>query len=375
MCSKDFGFQIDFYFEEEKEEIEQKILEEKNRKVSAVITEKNIEKNAEDPFLSGYETAKSFAKNSRKVRIGKEKDYLKVGIAIYDEKDAFIEDFAKEMQEKLQKLEDEKQVHIVFAVEDAGGRQQKQDGQMEYLMEQGCDIIAVNPVDSWSASRLIHRAKEEKVPLIFFNREPSDEDTALWDQVYYVGSDGKKIGQLQGEILEEAFHREDRKVDKNQDGILQYILIEGEEGHSDSIRRTDAMHKKVKEDFPLEQISSIPAEWKRETAKNYILKLDQKKIDSCEAVVCNNDDMALGILDALEERNISNRPILIGVNGSKEALQNIENEKMYGTVLQKGEEQTKKIAELTWKLWMGESIDDPQKIYITGEKETEMTKK
>ena len=375
MCSKDLGFQIDFFFEGNEKEIEEKVLDEKNRKVSAVITKKNFDKEAEDELLSGYEMTKRLAQNSRKVRIKEDYEQIKIGIAIYDGKDSFIKEFSENMQEKIYEIETKKPIRIVTAVEDADGKQQNQDGQIEYLMEQGCDIILVNPVDTWSASRIIHRAKEEKIPIVFFNREPSDEDMMIWDQVYYVGSDGKNLGQLQGEILKEAFYREGKSVDKNQDGILQYILIEGEEGHSDSIRRTDAMHKKVKEDFPLEQISAIPAQWKRETAKDYFLKLEDQKIQQCEAVVCNNDDMALGILDALKEKSIAPYPVLIGVNGSQEALKEVRSGQMYGTVSQNSKDQIEKIIELVLKLWKEEEIKDPQKIYIPGQKETTMSKK
>ena len=216
VCSKDLGFRVDFFFEEERN-LNKRILEEKERKISSVITKDDYDKNEPDQFLSGYHTAEYMADHSNKVFYQKNDKELKVGIAYYDGNDSFIQNMAENIGKELRKLEKEEDMRIVIAMEDAGGKQQTQDMQLEYLIDQECDVIAVNPVDTWSTSKIIRRAKEENIPLIFFNREPSDEDIALWDQVYYVGSDGKNLGKMQGEMLIEAFCKEDLHVDKNKD--------------------------------------------------------------------------------------------------------------------------------------------------------------
>lgn len=333
-----------------------------------MITKDDYDKNEPDQFLSGYHTAEYMADHSNKVFYQKNDKELKVGIAYYDGNDSFIQNMAENIGKELRKLEKEEDMRIVIAMEDAGGKQQTQDMQLEYLIDQECDVIAVNPVDTWSTSKIIRRAKEENIPLIFFNREPSDEDIALWDQVYYVGSDGKNLGKMQGEMLIEAFCKEDLHVDKNKDGTLQYILVEGEEGHSDSVRRTDAMHNAVKEELSMEQISSIFAQWNRNVAKEAFLHMNNETLSICEAVICNNDDMALGVLDAINEKQIHSMPVVVGINGSKEALREIEKGTLYGTILQGNDEQTKKIVELIRQLKDGHSPKGPQKIYIMGEK-------
>ena len=368
-CSRDLEFQIDFFFEDGSEALKHRILEEEKRKISAVLTEKDLDENADDLFVNGYETVQKIVENSPRVVKPEEKEECKVGIAFYNGEDSFIMNLVEDMVEEFTK----EGGRVVTALEDAQGSQQRQNVQIEYLMEQGCDVIAVNPVDSWSASRIIHRAKEEDIPVIFFNREPPDEDFELWDKAYYVGSDGRDLGRIQGEILTEAF--EDEMVDKNKDGILQYILVEGEEGHSDSIRRTDAMHEKVKEDLPIEQIQSIFGGWDREKTREHFRKMDEDKLRRCEAVVCNNDDMALGVLDAFEERQMEAPPIVLGINGSEEAIEEIENGRLYGTVSQKNKEQAEKIVDIFRQLFEEKVPEGPQKIYILGEKLRKTTEK
>ena len=447
-CSRDLEFQIDFFFEDGSEALKHRILEEEKRKISAVLTEKDLDENADDLFVNGYETVQKIVENSPRVVKPEEKEECKVGIAFYNGEDSFIMNLVEDMVEEFTK----EGGRVVTALEDAQGSQQRQNVQIEYLMEQGCDVIAVNPVDSWSASRIIHRAKEEDIPVIFFNREPPDEDFELWDKAYYVGSDGRDLGRIQGEILTEAFEDEmvdknkdgilqyilvegeeghsdsirrtdamhekvkedlpieqiqsifelwdkayyvgsdgrdlgriqgeilteafeDEMVDKNKDGILQYILVEGEEGHSDSIRRTDAMHEKVKEDLPIEQIQSIFGGWDREKTREHFRKMDEDKLRRCEAVVCNNDDMALGVLDAFEERQMEAPPIVLGINGSEEAIEEIENGRLYGTVSQKNKEQAEKIVDIFRQLFEEKVPEGPQKIYILGEKLRKTTEK
>ena len=368
VCSKDMGFRVDFFFEENEESLKQRIEKEENGTVSSVLTKEDLNDQAEDKFVDGYEAAKKAAKQGRPVKNVKRDDELKIGIAFYNGQDPYIADLVEDLNHEFKLLEEEKDLRISIDIEDASGKQQTQDVQMEYLMEQDCDVILLNPVDIWSSSKMIHRAKEENIPLIFFNREPPDEDMKLWEKVYYVGSDGKNLGQLQGEILIEAFQNDREIVDKNQDGTLSYLLVEGEEGHSDSVRRTDAMYKTVTAELPMDKLGSIVADWDARKAKEAVEKLPYETLEECEAFLCNNDNMAFGVINALHEKKLDHLPIVLGINGSKKATDTVDEGHLYGTVLQNNEAQITKITELVYKLWNEKTIDEEQKIYIPGEK-------
>lgn len=358
---------VNFFFEENEQERRTRI--EKERLYQAeILTERELDKNGKDFFVQGYKTAEKLAKTAKKSDKKQVKKRLKVGIALYNQEDLFIHTLCEKIEEILEKTGEEKQVEVITAVEDATGNPQEQNRQIEFLMDQECDILALNLVDTWSASQIIDRAKERNIPLIFFNREPSDEDIQLWKNVYYIGTDGEEIGKLQGEILTDAFCTAESKIDKNQDGILQYISVEGEEGHCDSVRRTAAMLKKTGEIFSSKQVESVSADWNREKAKESFIQLPMEKIESCEAVICNNDDMALGVLDALQERKIEYIPAIVGVNGEQEVLEKIQQGEMLGTVSQKSQEQAEKITELIWQFWEKEMPKEEQKIYLQGEK-------
>ena len=113
--------------------------------------------------------------------------------------------------------------------------------------------------------------------------------------------------------------------------MLDYVLVEGEESHFDAIRRTSGFLETGAE-LPLNQKGNILAEWKRELAYEKFAALDDEAVQNVEAVICNNDDMAL--------------PVIIGINNSEEMHQKIMSGEMYGTIDNKMEDQVMEICRL-----------------------------
>ena len=89
------------------------------------------------------------------------------------------------------------------------------------------------------------------------------------------------------------------EVDKNQDGKIQYVLLEGEAGHQDAISRTDYSVKTlIEEGVQLEKLSYQFADWNRGQAENRMTRLISQYEDGIELVISNNDEMALGAVEA-----------------------------------------------------------------------------
>ena len=72
---------------------------------------------------------------------------------------------------------------------------------MDKFINQDYDVICVNLVDRTAASTIIDKAKSADIPLIFFNREPVEEDMNRWDKLYYVGAQAEQSARLQAEIV------------------------------------------------------------------------------------------------------------------------------------------------------------------------------
>ncbi len=99
------------------------------------------------------------------------------------------------------KLKESKDMKILVSVKNGDNDQRDQDELVEEMIAAGCDVLCVNLVDRTAPSDIIKAARQEKIPVIFLNREPVKEDLMQWDQLYYVGCDAKQSGrEMQGEI-------------------------------------------------------------------------------------------------------------------------------------------------------------------------------
>ena len=98
---------------------------------------------------------------------------LKVGVSIYRDDDTYINSIVAEMKQLFQEnYAGEALLNIVSAK----NSQNDQDEQVERFLSLGYDVICVNAVDRTDVGRMVDLAMEAEVPLIFFNREPVDDD-------------------------------------------------------------------------------------------------------------------------------------------------------------------------------------------------------
>lgn len=291
------------------------------------------------------------------------KDQLKIGISVYNQYDTFISEIINQMNRAAEEMEDRYGITIVLDIQNAGGNQISQNEQMDYFLDRDCDIVCINLVDRTDASTIIERGKSAKVPIIFFNRELVEEDLERWEQLYYVGADAFESGIMQGEILVQKLEEDFAKIDKNGDGIIQYVLLEGEAGHQDSIVRTMyAVNTVTEAGFKMEKLADEIANWNRDQGKTKMLQWIQEYGETIEVVFANNDDMALGALDAVKEMGYKKSgegwfPAILGIDGTKEALEAVNNGEFLGTVVNDAEGQAKATLELAYALTSGGRLE------------------
>ena len=218
----------------------------------------------------------------------KEDRYIHVGIAVYDRSDTFMESYIRELEDKIgqTRILGKKVAYEIYDAEGIGCRQEKQ---LQEMYAQDYDV-------------------------------------------------------MQGELLKDLWKKQSRILDWNGNGMLDYVLLEGEESHFDAIRRTSGFLETGAE-LPLNQKGNILAEWKRELAYEKFAALDDEAVQNVEAVICNNDDMALGVYDYYKEKNLK-LPVIIGINNSEEMHQKIMSDEMYGTIDNKMEDQVMEICRL-----------------------------
>ena len=285
---------------------------------------------------------------------------IKIGVSVYDKYDTFVAELMECVKEEANKVEKSTGIKINISVSNAGQDQASQNEQVENMINNGCDVICVNLVDRTEPTTIIDLGKENNVPIIFFNRELVEEDLDRWDKLYYVGAVADESGVLEGEIAAEAFRNVDG-ADKNNDGIFQYIMLEGEPGHQDAIVRTESsVQAIVKAGIEVERLDSGIANWNRAQAQSKMNQFISQYGNEIELVIANNDDMALGAVDALEDLGVERDkwPVIVGIDGTSVGLEAVNTGKIYGTVYNNKEGQAEALINLSYYIAMKKDLSE-----------------
>ena len=173
-------------------------------------------------------------------------------------------------------------------------------------------------------------------------------------------------GELSGRLLGEEFDTTvqskteseksvalPRSVDKNGDGKLQYVLFEGEAGHQDAIMRTEYVVSTLqKKGIPLERLGYGIANWSRAEAQSRMMQLYSELEDKIELILSNNDDMALGVLDAYDKIGVQKdaRPWIYGIDGTMAGINAVKKGAMKATVYNDEMAQAKALFNIAFQL-------------------------
>ena len=284
---------------------------------------------------------------------GDGKKSVALGVAIYKFDDTFMTGTRNAL--KAAADADGVKTDIV----DSQNNQPMQNDQIDAFLTKGMDALCVNPVDRTAAGPIITKAKNANVPVVFFNREPEEADMQSYDKVYYVGAKAEESGTMSAEIILDYFEK-NPTADKNGDGKIQYILITGEPGHQDATLRSQYATATLGDKGV--KIAEDTALWNKATATDIMAGfLTNYGVDKIEAVLANNDDMALGAIEALKAQGYNkgdpNKFIpVVGVDATAAALSAMENGEMLGTVLNDAEKQGEATLKIAAAAARGETI-------------------
>lgn len=262
----------------------------------------------------------------------KEKEEIRIGISVYDDDDTYLSNIMTQMEAVSEAYEEKYQKHVSLNIVDAKGNQNRQNEQIEHFVDLGYDAICVNPVDRTNVAVIIDKAAAADIPIIFFNREPVEDDLFRDEHIYYVGSDAQESGKLQGKLIAEAYKEKPEQFDHNGNGIIEYAILEGEVGHQDAIIRSEwAVRQLEEEGVKLERVTSGVANWKKDQGAALTEQWMKEYKQELELIICNNDDMALGALETLQKAGVSHIQV-IGIDGTPDGRRSVERGEMFGTV-------------------------------------------
>lgn len=292
--------------------------------------------------------------------VGREekKTALRIGVLLYRNDDTFIGTLRNSLEQAAKDYEKETGIRVALDVRDAKRNQITQNSQAERMIDLDCDVLCVNIVDRSAASGIIDKAMEADTPIVFFNREPVAEDMNRWEKLYYVGADAKESAVLEGQILVDAYKKNPSSLDRNGDGVVSYVLLEGETNHQDSLIRTEWSIQTLKDGgVPIRRITGGIANWEKNQASALMEQWLSEYGTEIELVIANNDDMALGAIDAIERAGIVTGTIkLVGIDGTPAGRDAFREGKLFGTVESSKEIYAKRIFDTAEELAMGKEV-------------------
>ena len=274
------------------------------------------------------------------------KNVIKIGLCLYRFDDTFISNVRQEIEEYVKEYEKEHDIKINLEVVDARDNQNTQNHQVERFVSLDYDVLLINVVDRFAASNMIETAVGAKIPIVFFNRKPVDDDLNRADNIYYVGAGPKAAGIEQAKIIINAYNENPHSIDIDGDGVINYVLLEGEPSHQDSLVRTEWVIKTLQENnIPINKLNGAIGNWERAQG-SALMEEWLNNYENIDLVISNNDDMGLGAIDAIERNNNIKGIKVVGIDGTKEALEAINEGKLLGTIESDKKEYAKAVVEI-----------------------------
>ena len=262
-------------------------------------------------------------------------DTVKVGVCLYKFDDTYI----STVRQSLQKIQEENAGKVEFTFYDGKGDQAIQNDSIDTLLEKDTDLLMVNLVDTGASQAVIDKIKKADKPVILFNREPATENVKSYDKAMFVGTNAQEAGILQGDILAEEWNG-NKELDKNGDGIMQYVMLKGEPDNPEAIARTKYSVSSINDKgIKTEELANQVCNWDQSLAQNAMEAWVSRYGDKIEVIIANNDGMAQGAIAALQAQGYNNGdpkktiPV-VGVDATAAAQDLISKGFMTGSVLQ-----------------------------------------
>ncbi|MDD2030664.1 sugar ABC transporter substrate-binding protein [Pseudomonas sp. 39167] len=264
-------------------------------------------------------------------------DY-RIGVSIARVDDNFMTYVRNGLDEAAKK----ENVQIQF--EDAQGDVVRQLNQVQGFINQKVDAVIVLPVDTSATANITRAAVEAKTPLVYVNRHP-DERT-LPKGVVTVASNDIEAGQLQMRYLAEKLG-----------GKGSLAIIMGDLAQNATHDRTEGV-KQVLKDYPgIKVVEQQSAEWQRskgmDLTSNWLLAGSR-----FDAIVANNDEMAIGAAMALQQAGKAKGEIaIVGIDGLPDGLAAIKRGMLVASVFQDPKAQASSAVQAALKMIKGEAVE------------------
>ena len=303
---------------------------------------------------------------------------LDVAVFYYDFSDVYISSVRNSMNSQLDAL------GVKYNNYDGAGNQSQQTDQINTAIANGANLLIVNIVETSSpdaAQNAVEAARTAGIPIIFFNREVSNEVVNSYEKCAFVGTDAPEAGHMQGKLVGDYLLANYDAVDLNGDGTISYVMFKGQEGNAEAEARTQfgvedanaVLTAAGKPELVYYNASATDkylvdqgGKWSAQAANDYMSSIlseySETNGNMVELIICNNDGMAEGAVSALQGAGYNTGdgktiPVF-GVDATDSAKQLITEGKMTGTIKQDAEGMASTIVNLVSSVKNGGNLMD-----------------
>lgn len=263
---------------------------------------------------------------------------IKVGVLLYRFDDAYI----SLVRQALEEIQNKNLGKVEFTFYDGKNDQTIQNKTINTILQnKSADFLLLNLVDVKSGDEVINRIKEYNMPVVLFNREPVNMSSVQsYGKAFFVGTNAAQAGTLQGKILIDVWNNDKTAIDRNGDNILQYVMLMGERDNKEAIGRTEYSVATINgAGIQTQQLALSVCDWNRQTAKENFEPLFLRFDNRIEAIISNNDEMAIGAIEVLQKygynkSDSTNMLQVVGIDAIPDAQELIKQGIMTGSVLQ-----------------------------------------
>lgn len=280
------------------------------------------------------------AKEEEKKDDGSKEEKLTIGYSVY-----WMSEFTTLMGDAMQEVADEEGIELLTS--DGNQDPQLQLSQIENFITKDVDAIVCAAIDPDAMAPGIAAAKEAGIPFVAINMVIDNEDVTA-----YVGPDDVQAGELAAQYV----------VDQLK-GEGNVIVIQGGDGFSATVDRAEGVQKVLDANSGITALEIQSGEWDRAKSESLMENYIQKYGDEIDGVICHNDEMALGAVQALQSAGMDKDVYVSGIDAIADALSWISDGGPYASVFQDPVVEGKLGLEYAVKLAKGEKVD-PVNNYI-----------
>ena len=277
-----------------------------------------------------------------------------IAVLLYSFEDLYM----LEIKQGLEEIEKENKDKVKFTFYDGKNNISVQNETIDSLLKSDIDLFILKLTDTKEdlIKDIISKIKGKNVPIIFMEvtADVVSKVSNYYNKAVFLYSTSSHEGLLQGKMLVDQWNINKTFIDRNNDNILQYVLLKGEASNPYAIERSNDVISAISESgIKTEELALVNANWFKELAETAVENLFLKYNGRIEAIIANNDAMAIGAIEALQKygynKGDNNKNIVVvGIDGLKEAKDLIDKGMMTGTLIQN----TKMVAEAFYNIAM-----------------------